>query len=420
VAITNNNFRGLSLLCEEFRFADLMARLSQFQNSVDFNANTQISKTMRDLNRFRCFSESVFRFAAKVATCECSVGQAVALSPAVRDQLSVDACARTFALKNVCDVDSVRLLLSNGAVSIVGSQTRLGMQFCNPGLELSLAGTDLLDFDALDLSMFSVEALDEILASSSFSIGSENDLLKRVLALGEEYRPLLTRINVRFLDADGLSALAEHLTFPTECVWSEIVDSMIRHPSRHTHHSFPSGWHSVIVSVFPEIFANLSDKTFSLLWRGSRDGFDACDFHRRCDGHPNTLTLILDTDGNVFGGFTPVQWESRQPRSSGNGNCVKADPSQKSFLFTLVNPHKVPARRFELKAKEKDNAIICSCNYGPNFSDIGVWNVSEHSKSWSYRFGFSYTNDTGLNGNTFFTGSGYFQVKEIEVFEIKD
>jgi hypothetical protein len=41
---------------------------------------------------------------------------------------------------------------------------------------------------------------------------------------------------------------------------------------------------------------------------GSHDGFTAQEFHLRCDGRANTLTLIVDTDENVFGGFTPVKW----------------------------------------------------------------------------------------------------------------
>jgi hypothetical protein len=53
-------------------------------------------------------------------------------------------------------------------------------------------------------------------------------------------------------------------------------------------------------------------KCFNLLWRGSRDEFTAEAFHRRCNRHANTLTLILDSGGNVFGGFTPVEWESRR------------------------------------------------------------------------------------------------------------
>jgi hypothetical protein len=67
---------------------------------------------------------------------------------------------------------------------------------------------------------------------------------------------------------------------------------------------------SRIISDFPEIFAEFQRKRFSLLWRGSRDGFGAFEFHRRCDGHANALTVILDTQGNFFGGFTPMKWES--------------------------------------------------------------------------------------------------------------
>jgi hypothetical protein len=45
-----------------------------------------------------------------------------------------------------------------------------------------------------------------------------------------------------------------------------------------------------------------------------------CNFHSRCDGHANTLTVILHTKGNIFGGSTPVEWESTKcsdPRSEG-------------------------------------------------------------------------------------------------------
>jgi hypothetical protein len=66
----------------------------------------------------------------------------------------------------------------------------------------------------------------------------------------------------------------------------------------------------LIVSEFPLLFEEVSAKHFNLLWRGSRDAFTAQEFHHHCDGHTNTLTLISDTDGNVFGGFTPVEWES--------------------------------------------------------------------------------------------------------------
>jgi hypothetical protein len=100
---------------------------------------------------------------------------------------------------------------------------------------------------------------------------------------------------------------------------------------------------------------------------------------------------------------------------------LKADPSQKSFLFTLKNPHKAPARRFALKAESWEVAIWCKSDRGPQFYDIGVFdNCNANTNSWAYQFGENYTKDTGLDGNTFFTGSQGFQVKEIEVFEITE
>jgi hypothetical protein len=57
----------------------------------------------------------------------------------------------------------------------------------------------------------------------------------------------------------------------------------------------PSGWNSAIVPDFPKLFDDFKTKQFTLLWRGSRDGFGAEDFqpplrrapeHSDCDfGH---------------------------------------------------------------------------------------------------------------------------------------
>jgi hypothetical protein len=176
--------------------------------------------------------------------------------------------------------------------------------------------------------------------------------------------------------------------------------------------SRPSGWKSAIVPHFPELFEEFKKKQFTLLWRGSRDGFGAGDFHGRCDGHPNTLTVILDTEGNIFGGFTPVEWELE----SGH----KADPSLKSFIFTLKNPHNVPPRRFALLPHRENLSMWCKRDHGPVFWDISVYDQCNVNKSLTDGFGFCYKNDTGLNGKTFFTGSQVYQVKEIEVFEITE
>jgi hypothetical protein len=172
-----------------------------------------------------------------------------------------------------------------------------------------------------------------------------------------------------------------------------------------------SEWKSAIIPDFPKLFEDFRGRKYSLLWRGTRDGFSAHDFYSRCNGHPNTLTLILDTSGNIFGGFTPAKWDCGSP--------FKGDPSLKSFIFTLTNPHRVAPRRFALKVEQKDKAICCRHDWGPHFGDIFVsGNGDANPHSFTHSFGTRYTNDTGLEGRTFLTGSANFRLKEIEVFEI--
>jgi hypothetical protein len=222
--------------------------------------------------------------------------------------------------------------------------------------------------------------------------------------------------------------LNEDFEIPPESVCHGTVER-IAHP--------PFSFDSQIISDFPEIFAEFQKKRFSLLWQGSRDGFNGNEFHHRCDDHANTLTVILDTKGNIFGGFTPVEWESREwnrkelnddnrPKmDEGWGaeeNTWKADESQKSFLFTLKNPHNIPARRFMLKTEIKNQAIGCYSGIGPCFgNDIAVCdNCNASATNYVYLFGSCDNNDTELDSNIVLTGSDIFQVQEIEVFEITD
>jgi hypothetical protein len=109
----------------------------------------------------------------------------------------------------------------------------------------------------------------------------------------------------------------------------------------------PTQLDSLIILSFPQLFDEFRRKQFVLLWRRSRDDFRARDFPGRCDRHANALTLIFDKGGNIFGGFTPLQWES--------GDKWKCDDSLKSFLFTLKNPHNIPAKTFALE-EEGSNA----------------------------------------------------------------
>ena len=78
----------------------------------------------------------------------------------------------------------------------------------------------------------------------------------------------------------------------------------------------------------------LNENSFSLLWRGSRDGFEPETFHRLCDGQGKTLTIIKNNKGFIFGGFTSVPWSSK------GGDIT----DYTAFLFTLTNSSDTPMR----------------------------------------------------------------------------
>jgi hypothetical protein len=167
----------------------------------------------------------------------------------------------------------------------------------------------------------------------------------------------------------------------------------------------------LFISKYPNIFQEFRENRFSLLWRGSRDGFEIASFHKHCDGHGNTLMIVIDTKGNVFGGFTPVAWTSN--------NGAVADNSLRSFIFTLKNPHDPTARKFALKAEKKGEAIVCSNSGGPSFGDIVIADkCNQNSSSSTAEFGTRYFSEIEQAKDTFLTGSSSFTVSEVEIFKI--
>jgi hypothetical protein len=168
---------------------------------------------------------------------------------------------------------------------------------------------------------------------------------------------------------------------------------------------------SLIIHNCPNILRDFEKNTWKLLYRGSRDGFGASNFHAKCDNQPNTLTLIETTKGFIFGGFTPIPWDS----SSG----YKSDNSRKSFLCTLKNPSNISPRKFELS--NASNAIWSGSGYGPIFGnghDICLYGDFTINTNNYTNVGTGYVNDTGIDGRQVLTGEYNFAVKEIEVFAI--
>ena len=158
----------------------------------------------------------------------------------------------------------------------------------------------------------------------------------------------------------------------------------------------------------------LSRREFTLLYRASRDGFEASDFHARCDHKPSTLTLIKTADGYIFGGYTAAAWDSTGEH--------KADPA--AFIFSLVNHNDSP-QLIPLKVGNR-YSIYCDGASGPSFGggcDLYIANSSNTAATSYSNLGRSYDftlfSYSSKKAQTFLANAKAFQTSEIEVFQLR-
>jgi hypothetical protein len=256
------------------------------------------------------------------------------------------------------------------------------------------------------------------------AIPSEDWLLERILSFGDEYSMLFCHIHFEFVSLDGMRAFLDRVDYNSisEELWERLLvrlkgecdrEMQIRRFGCAIVSPEGSVIDSRIIFSLPSILSVFSTKTVRLLYRGSRDGLSAAQFHKKCDGIGSTFTLIETSRPNIFGGYTLCVW------SSTAGNVY--DTSGRSFIFTLKNPHNLAARKFNLMPKQR--AIFCGCDGGPSFGsgiDIRVLdNCNSHKNNYLNVNG-SYLNDTEIDSMILLDGECYYTVHEIEVFAISE
>ena len=75
-----------------------------------------------------------------------------------------------------------------------------------------------------------------------------------------------------------------------------------------------------------------------LLYKGTRDGDSAEKFHEKCDNKAPTIVLCKDKTGQIFGGFTKAEWDSK-------GQHPKYDKD--AFIFSITNDKKFVSKKYE-------------------------------------------------------------------------
>ncbi|RGB41377.1 hypothetical protein C1646_685618 [Rhizophagus diaphanus] len=166
---------------------------------------------------------------------------------------------------------------------------------------------------------------------------------------------------------------------------------------------------TLIESDFTSLFASWIDKKdskyfnkknipyeFKLLYRSSRDEFNAASFHRNCNKKGATIWIAKIQDSTqLIGGYNPLDW-------SGTGWKNTSD----SFLFNFNDVNDISSVNLGY-VSDGSRAVYCNSNYGPSMGDL----VCSDSNNWEYDYLFNgdYPN-IGIPAN--FTVEGY------EVFQV--
>jgi len=165
----------------------------------------------------------------------------------------------------------------------------------------------------------------------------------------------------------------------------------------------------------------LERKPFVLVYRGSRDGFSATAFHKQCDDKGPTVVVINSGNGNIFGGYTPLSWTSK--------NIDLIDETRSTFLFILKNHTKgfKPCKMVQYQ----NHSIECyqanlSC-FGGKIGDQDIYIHNECSKGCtsSSNLGKSFQLPKPYiygqkDAKALLAGREWFTVTDIEVFAFHD
>ena len=171
--------------------------------------------------------------------------------------------------------------------------------------------------------------------------------------------------------------------------------------------SIPAPLNSDLITS--EIVRNLfgTVKNLVLLYKASKDGFDAKTFHTKCNNQGATLTVIRADYAalkyRIAGAYTPISWTS-------SNNYINV-PQGQAFLFSVTGNN---ANKYYNNLYPQ-YSMYDNQNYGPTFGaghDLYIPSNSNTSKAGSTRHSYDIPSNTALFESSNST------LSEIEVFKV--
>ena len=169
-----------------------------------------------------------------------------------------------------------------------------------------------------------------------------------------------------------------------------------------------------LFSKIKETFPYNMTINYKLIYRASKHGDSAKNFHSKCDYIGPNLVLVKTKKNFIFGGVTSKSWKHLlkdiKKDEPENGTEIKDD---KAFGFS-INLKKV-----YLNGKPNEFAIFCNNNYGPVFKNIYFKIFKKKKKKGGICGNIEESNFIGQEKDYEFNGGEEkFDVEDIEIFQI--
>ncbi|CDW78645.1 tldc domain-containing protein [Stylonychia lemnae] len=152
-----------------------------------------------------------------------------------------------------------------------------------------------------------------------------------------------------------------------------------------------------------------------LIFRATRDGFKALNFHQSCDNMGPTISFIMSEHGQVFGGYTSVSWTNPDNKK---GVWLK---DSEAFLFSLSKNTIHQQYKFPDQALRHHKDVLIAFGRG---NDIRINDDCNNNRDSLCNLGGTFNPQLDYKwqdqqAQEHLAGSYQFKVIEIEVYSIQ-
>ena len=168
-------------------------------------------------------------------------------------------------------------------------------------------------------------------------------------------------------------------------------------------------------------WTNIPKLNIDLIFKASRDGFKAMDFHSKVEGIAPSIVVAKTEFGKFIGGYTDLPW-----KVAASDYEIKSGNTKTTFLFSLDLKEKmIPKDPKYCISHSRNSGPIFGCRYSKSYGpllnasyapDLEIINECDTKKSDYYEIGknfcFSGTKEE------FFGTDGPFKIEDYELYRV--